>query len=260
MGNDATSGKIVYSFATPKGRAANTLFINVIPKYSCPNNCRFCSRADAIKGRPNIYEKKAGANLFLEHAPQIDTVLEAVKKELVLPKYIYFGGTREIVFVGLGEPLLQYRLICDAILGIRHLGYAEKIGLDTNGLVQCMLPKKKSGVFEVGAFRHPANVLKHSGLDEIRISVNATNPGEYDALCRPAYKNAFEKLCDFVLECKRSGMNVVASFVTGFDDGEVKTRPAQDYINFASRAFGIKKKNVLIRQYVPPLYNSNEVK
>ncbi|MCP4647164.1 MAG: hypothetical protein GY852_05415, partial [bacterium] len=56
---DRKPGAITYSFATPHRRKGEVLYVNAIEKYSCVNSCVFCSRGNAIKGKPNIYEKKA---------------------------------------------------------------------------------------------------------------------------------------------------------------------------------------------------------
>ena len=253
MAKPRENGSIVYSFATSYERGAKTLYVNVIPKYECPNSCRFCSRADAIMGRPNIYEKKTGTNLYLKEAPQVEEITREINARIKKPVLGLFGGTKEIAFVGLGEPLMQFGLVCDTIHAIRSSGYRGRIRVDTNGLIECIWPGVMFGCFE-HVETNPARELKEAGLTDIWISVNATNVYEYEKLCRPRFKNSFEKLCEFVKDCKREGIKTFASFVVGFNDDEVKTRSPQEYIEFA-KSLGIKRKNVVIRGYIPPIAN-----
>ncbi|MDD5172127.1 MAG: radical SAM protein [Candidatus ainarchaeum sp.] len=231
-------GVLTYSFATPHRRVGEILYVNAVTKYKCANSCRFCSRTDAIKGLPNIYEKKAGANLYLPKAPlPEDIVREVGEKRKQYP-------VQQIAFVGLGEPLLDFELVRDSIRGIRSSGYTGRIALDTNGLVNCW--------YDLRNYYLPAKDLKKAGLDEIRISVNAINDEDYNELCRPRYDQAFGALLVFVYDCISNGIDTFASFVVGFSDGVVKTRTKEEYAEFASSR-GIKPENVIIREYVAPL-------
>ncbi|TKJ17609.1 hypothetical protein CEE44_03685 [Candidatus Woesearchaeota archaeon B3_Woes] len=246
------NGNITYSFATPYDPKANILYVNVVPTYDCMNSCRFCSRTDAVKGEPNIYEQKAGANLYLPTAPSVEKVvneIESKRKKGILRK------TREIAFVGLGEPLLQFELVRDSIKGIRERGYRGKIRIDTNGLVKSWYHSFPFGCLEI-IERDPAKELKQVGLDEIRISVNATTKYGYQRLCKPRYDNAFQNLCGFVRDCIGEGIETKASFVTDFDDEEIKSKTPDEYKNFAI-SLGIKQKNIILRKYVKPIKQNN---
>lgn len=245
------SGSVVYSFATPYDRKANTLYINVVPGYYCPNRCRFCSRSDAIAGKQNIYEKKAGTSLFLAKAPAVSDIINEARIKAKKPLMGFFGATKEIAFVGLGEPLAQLPLVCDTTTALRADGYEGRIGVDTDGLVKCLYPYTVSGCLETIP-RNPASELKHAGLTDIRISVNATSASEYEALCRPPFANAFEKLCEFTRDCIAAGIRTCASFVVGFDDGDVRTKERGEYVKFA-RSLGVRPRDVIIRQYTPPI-------
>ena len=227
------SANMVYKFATPYDPKATVLYVNIVPRYFCTNSCRFCSRKDAIQGRPNIYEKKAGTNLWLPKAPMFEDVVRDLEVRRTVE-------TTEIAFVGLGEPLLQFELVRNIITSIGTDGFQGKVRIDTNGLVKCW---RKND---------PAQELQKAGLDEIRISVNAVGSDEYTSISRPKQRDAFEKLCEFVRDCIKNGIDTYLSFVVGFDDGEVKTRTAEEYQKFA-RILGVQEKNVIIRQYVPPL-------
>lgn len=244
-------GNIVYKFATPYDPKAKTLYVNTIPNYECSNSCRFCSRQDAIDGLPNIYEKKAGTSLYLPEAPSVKEIIGDINKNL--DKKI-FRGTKEIAFVGLGESLLNFSSIESAIWQLRNSGYKKKIRLDTNGPVCSYETIIPFGCFEKHVEKvEPAKRLKKAGLDEVRISVNAVNEDDYNNLCRPEDKDQFYTVLQFVKECKEANLGTFVSFVVGFDNGKVKTRPEQEYKDWAKQQFGLKKKKVLIRDYVQPL-------
>ena len=270
---------VVYSFATSQdlhNRKAHTLYINTIPKYECTNNCRFCSRKDAIDGKLNIYENKAGTSLFLAEAPGVEEIIRETEARIKKP-FLGMGGTREIAFVGLGEPLLEFNLVLDAIKELRRIGYTGKIRIDTNGQITAFRVMQFGKILPLTL--NPALELRDAGLTDIRISVNATNGDDYDRICRPTigpwmnstddFHNhlyfpsgvlvdipkvgrAFTHVCDFVRDCIAVGINTCASFVVGFNDGEVKTKTAEEYRKFAE-TLGVKPKNVIIREYVPPI-------
>ncbi len=229
-------GALVYTFATPKARKGKTLYVNAVGRYGCTNNCRFCHRKDAIEGKPNIYEKKAGTGLFLPGTPTPQELTRAIQRGVELHR------PETISFVGLGEPLISYETILRAIIHIRS-GFRGKISMDTNG---------QAGIW-AGGTANIVRCLANEGLDEIRISLNAATSRDYASLCRPKYgEEAFREVCGFLRGCLRAGMEVFASFVVGFDDGKVKTKDAKTYTGFAV-SLGVKPENVLLREYVPPI-------
>ncbi|MBN2330975.1 MAG: radical SAM protein [Candidatus Aenigmarchaeota archaeon] len=243
-------GSIVYRFKTP-AEDANTLYVNMIGRYGCWNDCLFCGRPrlDPAEGsdgsggwRPNVYEEKAGTSLYLRKSPSVVTVLDAIDNEIK-------QEDREIAIVGLGEPLMELPKVCGVIGSIKGKYGVHKIGVrvDTDGLVKCVYPE-------------PAKRLEDAGLDEVRISVNAVNGEDYVRLCRPTLGSTpwvFGKLVDFVRDCVSSSMITKASFVIGFecDDpsgrgGMIATRPQQEYEDFAG-TLGIPPEDIIWRQYVP---------
>lgn len=239
---------LTYSFSSPYEPNAQILYVNVVPKYSCTNHCRFCSRTDAINGEQNIYEQKAGANLYLPRAPSVDEVVTAIETNR---KRGLFRRTKEIAFVGLGEPLLQFETVRDSIKCLRDKGYSGKIRIDTNGQVKCWYHPFQFGCLEL-IERDPAKELRESGLDEIHISLNAISEIEYQQLCKPQYGPAFGKVCEFLRDCIKQRIKTKASFVTDFEDKEVRSRSAEEYTSFAV-SLGINVKNVILRRYIKPL-------
>lgn len=223
-------GSITYRFTTPY-YPGNILYVNMIGRYACQNNCRFCARPRTKEeiGRPNIYENKAQSFLYLPRAPTLNQVIKAIEKDIR-------KDDKEIAVIGLGEPLLYLPKVVELVRRIKSEYPKIIVRVDTNGLVKCM-------------FEKPAEKLARAGLDEIRISLNAINEKEYDALCRPRFKNAFQKLISFIKDCIREGIDTHVSFVVGFE--EVK-RTNQELADFAV-TLGVKPENVLLRPYHPPI-------
>jgi TatD family-associated radical SAM protein len=224
-------GKILYTFSTPQQRGRQTLYVNSVGRYACVNSCRFCGRKAAIEGKPNIYEKKAGGSLYLPKAPLAEDILPLAKER------IRKSAPNEIVFVGLGEPLLNFPAVLDSIRGLRSFGYSGEISLNTNGAV--------------ARWEDMPVQLKEAGLDSVRVSLNAVNSVEYNELCMPKDKDAFFRVCRFLQQSMKCGINVFASFVVGFEEGKIKTKPFRHYRAFALMQ-GVKLPNILQREYVPP--------
>ena len=226
-------GNIVYRFKTPI-YPSNILYVNLIQGYSCVNNCRFCGRPRNKKdiGKPNIYEKKAKSCLYLEKSPEVETVFKKIDKKIK-------KNDKEIAFIGLGEPLIYLSKIINIIKKLKKKYPKIKIRIDTNGVTKAI----NENPFKV------AKSLEKAGLDEIRISVNASNKKEYNKLCRPKFKDSFNNLIKFVKALNNSDFYTYISFVIGFSDKTVKTRSKKDYIKFAKK-LGINKKKIILRNYV----------
>jgi wyosine [tRNA(Phe)-imidazoG37] synthetase (radical SAM superfamily) len=242
------NGNPVYSFKNPHQRRKNTVYINMVGKYKCTNNCLFCGRNAAITGKPTIYETNAGTSLYLSELPKTEDIITAVMPKLKKPFFRLLDPRNEVVIVGLGEPLLNFRPVCDVIAALRAKGYHGPIGLDTNGLI-----KRIDSCNGREAKTNHALLLKQAGLTNIRISVNATTSVEYDELCKPLplYARAYVELCRFVEECMVARLKTMISFVVGFRNFSIATRDASEYISFAKCRFGLGPENVLLRNYVP---------
>lgn len=225
-------GKIAYRFETP-AYPGNTLYVNIVPKYTCNNDCRFCTRPRTKKdiGKPNIYEKKSQSFLYLPREPSVQEIMKSIEREIK-------NSDNEIAIIGLGEPLIYLDKVIELIEQIKKK-YKVRVRIDTNGLVKCI-------------FDNPTQRLEKAGLDEIRISVNAINEQDYNALCRPKYSNAFSKLLEFVRECNNSRIETYISFVVGYKDDKIKSRTEKEYIDFGV-CLGIKSDNIILRKYVKPV-------
>ena len=66
---------------------------------------------------------------------------------------------------------------------------------------------------------YKTNVAKefHGLIDSVSVSLNASNEDDYDKICKPKIKNAYEEVKKFIKACVDEGMEVSASIVTGFD-------------------------------------------
>jgi len=224
-------GKVVYRFKTPV-YPGNILYVNLIGKYGCFNDCRFCGRPRSKKefGKPNIYEKKAGAVLYLPRSPSAKRVLESINREIK-------DNDREIAIIGLGEPLMYLDKVARIIRKIKARHWI-KVRVDTNGLARCVN-------------KNAAKILADAGLDEIRISLNAIIAQEYKVLCRPKFRKAFENLVSFIRECNSLGIKTMVSFIIGFHAEGLPKRTKAEFRKFTA-SLGIKPANIIFRDYVPP--------
>lgn len=231
-------GKIAYRFKESY-YPGNILYINLIANYSCVNDCKFCGRPRTKEeiGRPNIYEEETDSFLYLPKSPSIDEIMADIEKE-IKPE------DTELAFVGLGEPLIYLPKVVEVIKKVKER-YNIKTRVNTGGLVRCMYPNA-----------NPTELLEQTGLDEIRISLNAVNKIEYDELCKPVFDNAFPNLVSFVQECVNSKIKTYISFVVDFKDEIVKTRSQEEYTTFAL-SLGVNPGNIIFRKYRPPLISQN---
>ncbi|MBT4541271.1 radical SAM protein [Candidatus Woesearchaeota archaeon] len=224
---------LTYRFETPV-YPGNILYVNVIERYSCTNNCRFCSRPrDGMLGDDNIYEKKAGGYLYLPKTPTLDEVMKSIDANIK-------EDDKEIAIIGLGEPLFKMGLILPLIKNIKEK-YDIRTRVDTNGALNCIGKDLAKG-------------LEYVGLDEIRISLNAINEKEYNALCRPDFLDTYLYLLDFIQDCNVSSIDTFVSFVVDFVDEKtgIRTKTKEEYIEFA-KSLDIEEDNVIIRKFIPPI-------
>lgn len=163
--------------------AHNNLYLNLTNR--CSADCVFCIR--------NFADGVYGYNLRLSKEPSTEEIIEALKG-LDLSKY------REIVFTGLGEPTLRFDVVLAVTRWLKSRGL--KIRLDTNGHAALINPK-----MDVIA------ELKNAGMDSISVSLNAESEEKYNRLCRPAHKNAYRAILDFVRHAKEAGISTRVTVV-----------------------------------------------
>lgn len=159
----------------------NSLYLNITNR--CTNTCTFCVRTqtDFVKGH----------NLRLDHEPSFEEVIAAVG-----------DPTRydEVVFCGLGEPLLRLDLLKQIARWLKDKG--ARVRLNTNGQ---------------GNLIWNRNILPELvGLvDEISVSLNAPTAEIYDQICPSRFgPGTFERVKEFVKEGRKLIPSVSVTVVT----------------------------------------------
>ncbi len=140
----------------------------------CTNRCTFCMR--------NYSYVFVGYDLELKREPTKEEVIEDVLKK--------YSKEKEIVFCGIGEPLMRL----DDVVYIarelkKHLGVPIRV--DTNGQAKLLYPDR--------------DVVKEltGAIDSVSISLNAENEEKYNRICRPKFPNAYQKMLEFAKECTK---------------------------------------------------------
>lgn len=173
IGGVSERGEIAY-------RIRDSLYLNVTRK--CTNRCGFC-----IRFRTNYVK---GHNLRLERDPSALQVIKAIED----PREY-----REIVFCGLGEPLLRLDLVKKVSRWIKQQG--GKVRINTNGH---------------GSLIHGRNILPElKGLvDSFSISLDAESQEIYEKVCKPTIKGAYEGMLEFIKEAKKITEDVTVTVVS----------------------------------------------
>jgi len=190
----------------------NNLYLNITNR--CPNNCYFCFRKfkDGIQG----------FNLKLGKEPSPNEVIEK------LQKVINRKNWSEVVFCGFGEPLERLDCVLEVTRWIKkHSGRIVRI--DTNG--QGYLLNKGGEVVKE---------LKEAGVDKISVSLNAHEKETYNQVCKPAFKNAFENVLEFIEKAREEfDMEITTVTIPEVDIPEVRE---------IARKLGVGFR---IREYIP---------
>ncbi len=165
----------------------NNLYINLTNR--CTNNCIFCNK--------ELLQKVVSKNLILKKEPTAEEVINCIKK--------YKGKYNEVVFCGIGEPLLRLNTLLKICEYLKKRN--KKIRVNTNGQAKLIHPG-----------RDVAYELKKSGVRSVRISLNALDNKEYIKRCRPnVHKknkyNIFKKIIEFAKECKKNKIRTTLTFV-----------------------------------------------
>ncbi|BCB97385.1 radical SAM protein [Dissulfurispira thermophila] len=182
-------------------RIRDSLYLNITNR--CTSKCTFCVKfhTDFVKGH----------KLRLEHEP----TEEELKKAIGDPtKY------DEIVFCGYGEPLIRLDIVKSIALWIKERG--GKVRINTNGH---------------GNLIHKRNILPElRGLiDSVSISLDAQDEETYNRICKPAFKNAYKEVVNFIREAKKYIPDVTATIVTAEGVDVDKCREITDSIGVKLR-------------------------
>ncbi len=176
-------------------RIEDKLYVNLTNK--CSNSCVFCVR--------NIKKEYESYSLWLDREPDASEIIVELD-EMLAP------DIREVVFCGYGEPLYRLDTVITVADYLKGLGY--KTRMNTNGQASLIVGE---GVAD-----------RLAGLiDTVSISLNATTPEAYQAICKSKYgKEAFFSLLAFADELSANRVRVVFSVVDTI--GEEQIAIAQD--------------------------------
>ena len=162
-----------------------TVYVNLTN--SCTNSCIFCLR--------NQKDDVCGAEMWHDDEYSFEDIVEQFKA---------FPSAKEVVFCGYGEPFLRKAMMKEFCNYLRKNYPKIKIRVNTNGHANAVY---KTNVAE-----------EFKGLiDAVSVSLNASCEKDYDEICKPKIKNAYEEVKKFIKACSDAGIEVTASVVTGFD-------------------------------------------
>ncbi len=177
-------------------KIGDSLYVNLTNR--CSNSCDFCVRNYDVDHKHG-YE---GYDLWLHSEPSAAQVCEQASAELDAHPEI-----DEVVFCGFGEPTYRMAEIC-AVADFAH-ARGLRTRINTNGQGS-----------EINDRDISADIVDH--IDTVGVSLNATDPDKYDAICHSVYgKRGFEIMLDFARACVARGGNVVFSVVDIIGDGEI---------------------------------------
>lgn len=172
IGDISEQGAIAY-------RIRDSLYLNITNK--CTNKCGFC-----VKFRTSFVK---GHNLHLAKEPTAAQVIKAIKD----PK-----AYREIVFCGIGEPLMRLDVVKKVAKWIK--GQGGRVRINTNGH---------------GNIINGRNIVPELKdlVDSISVSLDAENEKKYDKICRPSVKGAYRGVISFIQEAVKVIPEVKATVV-----------------------------------------------
>jgi TatD DNase family protein len=160
-------------------RIRDSLYLNITNR--CSNACSFCVkfRSDFVKGH----------RLRLAYEPSVEEIEDAIGD----PKKF-----SEIVFCGYGEPLQRLDEVKEISRWVRDRG--GRVRINTNGHANLI---------------HKRNILPELNgiIDSISISLDAHDAETYNRICKPAYKNAFQEVLQFIRKAKEVIPEVLVSVV-----------------------------------------------
>lgn len=167
----------------------NGLYVNLTNR--CNNNCAFCLR--------HTNQGVGKHRLWLEKEPSADEVI-ALMRDL--------SGYDEVVFCGFGEPTLAWETLKSVAKHVKAQG--KPVRVNTNGL---------------GSLANGRDITPEAeGLvDTFSISLNASTPEAYQAVCHSAYGlKALPALLDFAQKAAEHVPQVVFTVVDSIGPEEIE--------------------------------------
>ena len=175
---------LVYSINNEQN--PETVYINLTN--SCTNSCIFCLRTQK--------DDVCGKEMWHDDDYNLEDIIEQFQS--------YLPSAREVVFCGYGEPFLRKEMMKSFCKYLRT-NYPEiKIRVNTNGHANAIYKTNIADEFK-------------GLIDSVSVSLNASSEEQYNEICKPKISNAYEAMKDFASACKKAGMDLSMSVVTGFD-------------------------------------------
>ena len=140
------------------------LYLNITNR--CTLRCTFCPKFNGV------WEVQ-GYNLRTHHEPSVAEMLAAVGD----PREY-----REVVFCGLGEPMLRLYPLLEAATRLR--GQGAHVRVNTDGLANLVYGRDVTPDLE-------------DNIDALSISLNAQDEETYNLHCRPTLPGAYPAVLDF---------------------------------------------------------------
>ncbi len=158
--------------------AHGNLYLNITNR--CTAECVFCIKRHS----DGVY----GYNLRLTKEPALSEIIGQLS-QIDLSKY------KEVVFTGLGEPLLRLNEVIEVTKWLTYRGIPTR--LDTIGHAKPLYPG-----------RNVARELAEAGMKVISISLNAQDEDTYNQLCDPKSRNAYGKMLEFARDVSKCGIEL----------------------------------------------------
>lgn len=182
IGNNPEEGKISY-------KIRNSTYLNITNK--CSNSCSFCVRSTTpfVKGH----------HLTLARDPSLEEVWQAIGDP---------SDSDEVVFCGLGEPLMRLDIVKEISRRLKEKSI--KVRVNSNGQANLI---------------HGRNILPElAGLiDEISISLNAQDEGTYHRICNPqSGETAYQAIKEFIREAKKFIPQVGVTALNGLPGVDIR--------------------------------------
>jgi TatD DNase family protein len=201
IGKVSAQGEIAY-------KIRDSLYLNITNK--CTNRCSFC-----VRFRTNYVK---GHNLRLEKEPTALQIIKSIKNP---------EAYKEIVFCGIGEPLLRLDIVKKVAKWVKQQG--GRVRINTNGH---------------GNLIHGRNIVPElKGLvDSLSISLDAETGRKYDKICKPTIKGAFSGIIDFTKEAKKIIPEVKLTVV---DIPQVRVNKCEEVAKKLGVELRVRKFNVV---------------
>ncbi|MCQ2744164.1 MAG: TatD family nuclease-associated radical SAM protein [bacterium] len=176
---------LVYSISNEKN--PETVYVNLTN--ACTNDCIFCLR--------NEKDDVCGSKMWHDDKYTLEDIISQFEEFKPTPK--------QVVFCGYGEPFLKKDMMKSFAKFLRKKYPEIKIRVNTNGHANAVYNTNVAEEFK-------------GLLDEASISLNSDTSEEYEEICQPKIKNAYEEVKKFITACNNAGIKTYASVVTGFDN------------------------------------------